>query len=74
MLVTLENAKKYIRVDSNDEDDYITKLIVMSEKMVADIGRFDFSICKENPELIESAILYAVGFLYEHREDCEEKF
>ena len=73
MLVTLENTKQYLRVDSHDEDDYITKLIMLSEKMIQDIGRTDFSICKENPELIESAILYAVGYLYEHREECDHK-
>ncbi len=73
MLVSLENAKLYLRVDSKDEDDHITKLITVAEKMVKDIGRIDFSICKENPELIESAILYAVGYMYEHREEADYK-
>ena len=71
MLVTLENAKMYLRVDSKDDDDYITKLLLVAERMVMDIGRIDFGICKENPELIESAILYAVGYMYEHREEAD---
>lgn len=73
MFITLEEAKLYLRVDSKDEDDYIVKLITLSEKMVKDIGRIDFDICKENPELINSAILYAVGYLYEHRDDADYK-
>ena len=32
MLVSLENAKLYLRVDSKDEDDHITKLITVAEK------------------------------------------
>lgn len=73
MLVSLENAKLYLRVDSKDEDDHITKLIILAEKMVKDVGRIDFSICKENAELIESAILYAVGYMYEHRDEADYK-
>jgi uncharacterized phage protein (predicted DNA packaging) len=73
MLVTLEETKLYLRVDSKDEDDYITKLILVAERMCMDIGRIDFNICKENPELINSAVLYAVGYLYEHRDDADYK-
>ena len=73
MFVTLEKAKMYLRVDSDDENDYIGRLITMSEKMVRDIGRIDDDICRENPELIENAVLYAVGYMFEHREEANHK-
>ena len=73
MLVSLENTKLYLRVDSKDEDDHITKLIILAEKMVKEHWTRDFSICKENAELIESAILYAVGYMYEHRDEADYK-
>lgn len=73
MFVTLEKAKMYLRVDSDDENDYIERLITMSEKMVRDIGRIDDDICRENPELIENAVLYAVGYMFEHREEANHK-
>lgn len=73
MFVTLEKAKMYLRVDSDDENDYIERLLTMSEKMVRDIGRIDDDICRDNPELIENAVLYAVGYMFEHREEANHK-
>lgn len=73
MFVTLEKAKMYLRVDSDDENDYIERLLTMSEKMVRDIGRIDDDICWDNPELIENAVLYAVGYMFEHREEANHK-
>lgn len=73
MFVTLEKAKIYLRVDSDDENDYIERLLTMSEKMVRDIGRIDDDICRDNLELIETAVLYAVGYMFEHREKANHK-
>ena len=39
MLVTLEEAKTYLRVDSADEDELIKQLLQTSEYLIADIIR-----------------------------------
>ena len=40
MEVTLEEAKTYLRVTSNDEDELIKSLIAAATKEVQDIARF----------------------------------
>lgn len=39
MLVSLDEAKQYLRVDSKDEDDLITSLIGSSEDIAKDVAR-----------------------------------
>ena len=43
-LITLEEAKAYLRIDGNEEDDLIARLIASSERLCLDILR------KEEPE------------------------
>ena len=72
MLVTLEEAKEYLRVDFDDEDALITQLISTAQNLCMSIARykdeetFDAK-CKE----AKIAILYSVGYLYEHREEAD---
>lgn len=75
MEVTLDEAKTYLRVSSNDEDELIKALIASAEKLVQDIARFPDEEWEANEEnvliRIRIAILYAVAYLYEHREDAD---
>ena len=67
-LVTLEEAKAYLRVDGNEEDDIIARLIASAERLCLD------TIRKEDPEekaAFKMAVLFAVPYLYEHREDAD---
>jgi uncharacterized phage protein (predicted DNA packaging) len=67
-LVTLEEAKAYLRVDGNEEDDIIARLIASAERLCLD------TIRKEEPEekaAFKMAVLFAVAYLYEHREDAD---
>lgn len=73
MLVTLEETKQYLRVDSADEDNYILSLITMAENMCTDIARSDISIMEEHKELVKNAVLYASAYMYEHREQADHK-
>lgn len=69
MVVTLDEAKRYLRVDSEDEDDLIESIIVSAENLCFDIARTDDSAFY--PNVLKTAILYAIGYLFEHREEAD---
>lgn len=72
MIVTLEEVKTYLRVDYPDEDDLINGMISTAEELVAHVTRMtlgDLPIAVDGN--IKTAILYAVAYLYEHREDAD---
>lgn len=82
-LVTLEEAKEYLRVDSVDEDAVTGILLSAAEQMCADVARLtdekwaavnsdteDESLTPIR-ETMKVAVLYALGYLYEHREEAD---
>ena len=90
-LITLEEAKVYLRVDSSDDDALISSLLASAGILCADIARLTEeereAIDAESDdiengivptpqlarrrELMRVAVLYAVGYLYEHREEAD---
>ena len=82
-LISLEEAKSYLRVDTEDEDAMIAILISSAGRLCADVARLtdkqwaaidddnDDPAVKANRETMRIAILYAVGYLFEHREDAD---
>ena len=90
-LVTLEEAKNYLRVDSLDDDMLIGTLLASAGILCADIARLteeeweavnsesedveDGIIPSEKlssrRKLVKIAMLYATGYLYEHREEAD---
>lgn len=75
MEMTLEEAKTYLRVTSDDEDELIKNLIVTATKQVQDIARFsdeEWAVDEEKILIrIRIAVLYTIAYLYEHREDAD---
>lgn len=69
MKITLEMAKGYLRQDSSDEDTLIEKMIESAEKICRDIARTGEEV-DDTPEF-ELAVLYALAYLYEHREEAD---
>lgn len=82
-LVTLDEAKSYLRVDTADEDAVTGALLSAAERMCADVARLteteweDICSGREDEalapvrETMKVAILYATGYLFEHREDAD---
>jgi uncharacterized phage protein (predicted DNA packaging) len=70
-VLSLEETKTYLRVDSSDEDRLIRMLIGQAEQLVMDAGRMDENRMEEDDNLSRIAALYAVGYLFEHREDAD---
>lgn len=72
MVVSLEEMKNYLRVDTSEDDNLISILIQSAEKMCLAIARKDEEeIIRENFEEYKVAVLYAAAYLYEHREEAD---
>ena len=74
MLVTLEELKEYLRIDTNDENVLLQTLLETATKLCTDIAR------KESTEAYEdlgseakTAVFYAAAYLYEHREEANHR-
>ena len=66
-MITLKEAKNYLRVDYDEDDKLIQNLLSTSKQLVMDIGRMseeDFSV---NEDTVRTAVLFALGYLYENR-------
>ena len=85
-LISLSEAKEYLRVDSADEDNVIGSLLLSASLLARDVGRLTDNtwaainavpVNDDSAELISLraslriAILYTLGYLFEHREDAD---
>lgn len=70
-VVTLEEAKQYLRVDSGDEDDFISGLIETGEQMCLDVSRLEEQVLEQHLSMARIAVLYVTAYLYEHREQAD---
>ena len=94
-MVTLEEAKAYLRVDSDYEDILIASIITSAEALCADVARLSadewialseytgetgltlrfeeksHSDVLQIKNVLHIGILYALGYLYEHREEAD---
>lgn len=85
-LISLNEAKEYLRVDSADEDTVIGSLLLSAGLLARDVGRLsDETWAAVNSEAADDdsaelislraslriAILYALGYLFEHREEAD---
>lgn len=73
MIVTLNEIKTYVRVDSADEDALLLTLNATSESLCQDILRLTFEDMDEIPEEVRLAVLYGISYLYEFREKADFK-
>ena len=82
-LISLDEAKGYLRVDTADEDAMIGILLSAAERLCADVARLtneqweavssntDDASLTPIRETMKVAILYALGYLFEHREEAD---
>ena len=88
-LITLSEAREYLRVDTADEDAVVGALLSAAARLCVDVARLtdeqwadidsdkrrsDRYSCAEIAAVRETmrvAILYALGYLFEHREEAD---
>ena len=72
-VVALEEAKQYLRVDSADEDAFISGLLETGESMCADMARMEAGELEGHLPMARIALLYVIAYLYEHREQADHE-
>ena len=70
MIITLDEMKNYLRVDHEDDDILLESLIASSQQLCMDVARISDKELFEKQPCSKVAVLYAVAYLYEHREDA----
>ena len=72
MIVTLDEAKEYLRVDYGDEDVLLSGLLKAAQQLCMDVARItDEADFGEDLERAKAAVMYTVAYLYEHREEAD---
>ena len=72
MILTLEEAKNYLRVDYDDDDTLINGLIASAQQLCMDVARTeDADEFAASGDTAHTAVLYTTAYLYEHRENAD---
>ena len=71
MLVPLAAVKQYLRIDGDEEDDLLMHFAETAEQICTALLRVKKLSKVEDQAIVRVAILYAVSYLYEHREEAD---
>ena len=66
-MITLKEAENYLRVDYEEDDSLIQNLLSTAKNLVMDVGRLDDENFTKNEDIVRTAMLFALGYLYESR-------
>ena len=70
-VVTLQEVKQYLRIDFEDDDTLLLSLISTAKQLVMDVGRMNEERFSENEDVVRTAMLYTVSYLYENRNTAD---
>ena len=70
-MITLKEAKNYLRVDYEEDDSLIQNLLSTAKNLVMDVGRMDEERFSENEDMVRTAMFYTVSYLYENRNTAD---
>lgn len=73
MIVTLAEAKEYLRIDGEDEDTLIEMLLKAAQGLCEDVSRLETGEFEAADEVAKIAVLFTLGYFYEHREEADHK-
>ena len=76
MIVTLDELKTHLRIQHDDEDEYLVNLLAQAQAVAEDYCRVEFGTVyneetgstSDAPEPVRLAILLMAGFYYENRD------
>ena len=70
MIISLNEMKNYLRVDFSEDDALIESLISSAEQLCMDVARITDAEQFKGKLTAKIAVMYAVAYLYEHREEA----
>lgn len=71
-MVTVEEMKQYLRIDFSEDDGLLGILISSAEELCASVARISLEEYRSlQNDYAKTAVLYAVAYLYEHREEAD---
>ncbi|MBR1807167.1 MAG: phage gp6-like head-tail connector protein [Selenomonadaceae bacterium] len=70
-MITLDEAKEYLRVDTDAEDVTIQSLLNAAINLCCDVARLDREEFFAAGDVAKTAVLYTLGTLYQNREDLD---
>ena len=74
MLISLAEVKQYLRVTFDDDDVLLQQLLTTAHELCMAVARLDgYDEAAVGANQLRIAILYAVAYLYEHREEADHK-
>ena len=71
MLVTLAEAKQFLRVDIRTEDDTIAAILSAAESLCLNVARMDETEARAYLPAMKEAVLYTTSFMYGHRDEAD---
>ena len=73
MIVTLAEAKEYLRVDDTAEDATVETLLKAAQSLCEDVARLSSEEFEAAGDVAKMATLFTLGYLHEHREEADHK-
>lgn len=70
-MVTLCEAKNYLRVDGDEDDKLISELLTTAKRLCMDVGRMSEERFERNEDTTRTAMLFTVSYLYENRNTAD---
>ena len=71
MILTVEEVKTHLRIQHNEEDDYLEGLIAQAQGAAEDFCRTEFQSAA--PEPVRLAVLLMVSHYYENRDNPDRQ-
>ena len=70
-MVTLEEMKKYLRIDYDDDDSVLSDIITAAKSICKAVARIEDEEVFAESANAKIAVMFAVAYLYEHREEAD---
>lgn len=73
MIVTVDEMKTYLRVDTSDDDTLLEDIIAAAQKQCMDVVRIDDEEEFAKVGNARLSVMFATAYFYEHREEADHK-
>ena len=72
MIVTLDELKDHLRVQTNDEDDLLVTYLTQAQEAASNYCRVDWEDTETVPETVRLAVMLMASHFYENRDSADK--